>query len=308
MIYVEQASHAIIEQAGLLEQTIRMLKPGNIETLVPGGTVDQQDIRDLKRTRSLLLLAEPMYCASSPCDLVSSASKSVPDWPIKEHDFPCNHAFIWLAKPIECVITRDEMVPQLINPLRLRAMGWMMSRIGSEIKETGDLVAVGPEYSANGFIPHFWFEIEGRGITGYLSQFYFGETVTSQIKRAGVPGNAAIHRVFFAFLAFLRQRILVSARAQGNRASRKIADKIQFKHTTCHVVTLRSLEYRQSSTNGEKEHPDWSCRWWVAGHWRQQPCGEKSIERRPTWINPHIKGPEDKPMKTISKRLFAVVR
>ncbi|MGW0039812.1 hypothetical protein [Gordonia sp. NPDC003376] len=37
-------------------------------------------------------------------------------------------------------------------------------------------------------------------------------------------------------------------------------------------------------------------RWWVSGHWRQQACGPERSQRRPTWIAPHIKGPEGAPM------------
>ena len=53
---------------------------------------------------------------------------------------------------------------------------------------------------------------------------------------------------------------------------------------------------------------DWSCRWLVRGHWRQQPCGAGHAERRPTWILPHLKGPERKPLKAPGAMVFAVVR
>jgi hypothetical protein len=51
---------------------------------------------------------------------------------------------------------------------------------------------------------------------------------------------------------------------------------------------------------------NWSCRWIVAGHWRNAwfPSIEQHI---PIWINPFIKGPQDAPLKT-SIKIYAVDR
>lgn len=37
-------------------------------------------------------------------------------------------------------------------------------------------------------------------------------------------------------------------------------------------------------------------RFWVSGHWRQQACGPGRRLRKPLWIAPHLKGPEDAPL------------
>lgn len=39
-----------------------------------------------------------------------------------------------------------------------------------------------------------------------------------------------------------------------------------------------------------------SVQWLVRGHWRNQACGHGLLERRPTWIEPYWKGPEDAPI------------
>jgi hypothetical protein len=51
----------------------------------------------------------------------------------------------------------------------------------------------------------------------------------------------------------------------------------------------------QASETGEREY---TVRWMVRGHWRNQAYGPNRQLRRPVWINPHIKGPHDKPFKT----------
>jgi hypothetical protein len=42
-------------------------------------------------------------------------------------------------------------------------------------------------------------------------------------------------------------------------------------------------------------HVAWSHRWIVRGHWRLQACGPRQTERKRRWIDPYVKGPEDKP-------------
>lgn len=46
---------------------------------------------------------------------------------------------------------------------------------------------------------------------------------------------------------------------------------------------------------GEAHEPLWKLkmRHIVRGHWRQQACGPKLTQRRPTWIHPYVKGPDE---------------
>lgn len=41
-------------------------------------------------------------------------------------------------------------------------------------------------------------------------------------------------------------------------------------------------------------------RWWVRGHWRRQPYGPGRTQRRLIYINPQLRGPQDKPIKATS--------
>lgn len=58
---------------------------------------------------------------------------------------------------------------------------------------------------------------------------------------------------------------------------------------------------RRHRAAGEREESDSgrsvSVRFFVKGHWRNQAWGPGRQLRRPTWINPHIRGPEDAPIK-----------
>lgn len=48
-----------------------------------------------------------------------------------------------------------------------------------------------------------------------------------------------------------------------------------------------------SEATGERQY---NRRWWVGGHWRQQACGPNRSQRKPIYVAPYIKGPEDKPL------------
>lgn len=62
------------------------------------------------------------------------------------------------------------------------------------------------------------------------------------------------------------------------------------------IIDLRRTEHPPS--DHDRGHPgrEYTRRWWVGGHWRQQACGPGREQRRPTWIAPHIKGPDGAPL------------
>lgn len=70
------------------------------------------------------------------------------------------------------------------------------------------------------------------------------------------------------------------------------------------IVTLRKKEHNQSGDNGSV---DWQHQWIVSGHWRKQwyPSTES---HKPLYIQPYLKGPEDKPFMPIRKVIYKVVR
>lgn len=59
------------------------------------------------------------------------------------------------------------------------------------------------------------------------------------------------------------------------------------------IVELRrpTRPAHQSQARSDRQ---FSRRWWVGGHWRQQACGPNFSERQPKWIAPYIKGPQGK--------------
>jgi hypothetical protein len=99
-------------------------------------------------------------------------------------------------------------------------------------------------------------------------------------------------RLMVASFLLLRDRIVEAEQASVPRGVRRRAQ------TAGLSSEVRLLTWRRRAGHGDERESavDWSHRWWVSGHWRRQPCGPGRRERRLTYIAPHIKGPEDKPL------------
>jgi hypothetical protein len=78
--------------------------------------------------------------------------------------------------------------------------------------------------------------------------------------------------------------------------------KVLQKTDTLIVTLWRTLPKNASAESMPK---DWSHRWIVHGHWRNQPTKEGS---KVIWIDDYIKGrPDDKPL-WVKERKFAVTK
>lgn len=126
--------------------------------------------------------------------------------------------------------------------------------------------------------------------------------------RDGKPNMAAwIVRLFIAGALWIEQTIVVPHREQADRHSRKrILRDFPGSVTDVHVVRLRRTE-RQGADYAPMSDREYTCRWLVRGHWRQQYYPSRG-ERSPIWIMPYIKGPDDMPIKTPSATVFACNR
>jgi len=102
---------------------------------------------------------------------------------------------------------------------------------------------------------------------------------------------------------FIEQNILsVSANIVGKATARRLPPDFE---PICHVITLRKTIH--DHVEGEESFVEWSHRWLVRGHWRQQYF-PSSNTHAPVWISPYVKGPEDKPFKTPLPTVYAVTK
>lgn len=125
---------------------------------------------------------------------------------------------------------------------------------------------------------------------------------------SNVEASIALIRFFVAAALWIEQSILSVSRHRAERHARKRAERVEPEALTdISVVLLRRRAYDSSGDETDSGHTEWTCRWIVAGHWRNQYYPSTG-ERVPLWIMPYVKGPEDKPLKTPGQKIFAVTR
>lgn len=115
-------------------------------------------------------------------------------------------------------------------------------------------------------------------------------------------------RFLLAGLAWLGQKVLVEERGHVERHRRKAFAREAKPLAGVRIVHLRRASYHPTPTDSTGEPVNWSCRWVVGGHWRNQPCGPKHGDRKLTWIPPFVKGPEGMPLKVAVQKVYAVER
>lgn len=109
-----------------------------------------------------------------------------------------------------------------------------------------------------------------------------------------------------ALLEFMNLEI---AALSDNQVTRQVRRALQRKNQPSPEIRTVILRRKRSERAGSPHSEiDWSCRWLVGGHWRNQ-WFPKTSEHRPVYVAPHVKGPEGKPFReNHSEKIFVVAR
>lgn len=114
-----------------------------------------------------------------------------------------------------------------------------------------------------------------------------------------------------AFFQFTRQRVTVTVDERLDRATERRADawgkRAPRLVSPIKVITLRRADRPHSEPAGERREVDWSCQWFVDGHWRRQWYRSKGTHED-IFIAGYRKGPVDKPFRDVDGTVFDVRR
>lgn len=245
---------------------------------------------------AMLVLAEPFWAAPDVVRVVAASAPGLPDETTMDRVlFPSECGFVWLAAPVT-------------EPSGGEVSAFVWSTLPSTIRDGGAgvrLCFLGMYRAPSGRV----------GLVPLsLWEFPFGDRLGPCTPADGQPFDPEAHakmdfrsRLAVAFLLFAGQRLVVVRRETIDRAARRRLERTHPEHQPIvRVVELRARD-AVTRTAGEPQAVDWSCRWLVRGHWRRQyfPLAEAN---RPIWVGPHLKGPDDKPLKPPRATVFAVVR
>jgi hypothetical protein len=186
----------------------------------------------------------------------------------------------------------------------LNATSWALMKIGERFVVRFDEWATGGTWRS----PDSWSWICASGDSWFLGTDVhdFSQQVLSESTDAGsyLPqAEQARRRIASLWALAATPRLIETSSGVSDRAALRRAARADVPSEMTVIDLRRPAEAGAASGNRTVE---WTHRWIVNGHWRQQPYGPGGELRRPTWIAPFIKGPSDKPLEL--KQRVGVIR
>lgn len=288
-----------------VEEQVLLLQRPSMQTVKRKADLRGQVEADAHFRRTLEL-ASPYYWAWHICEMVEVSAMTVPEWKLKAEDLVTPYGFSWFACPLPLYDPYKQKTPKDGG-----GNHWMVGFCWGPDGVGG--VWVYSLYQAKPAIM-----ITGQQVGGYVKLgrgfcWRFDETIRDAI--VSPPSPKYQGRIFreldylSASFLFLNQRIIrVDTRSDARyfdsqgRPTRVDADPNPL---------VRTVQLRRTAVGRDHEERtrqiDWSHRWLVSAHWRQQWYPSLD-EHRPVLVSPYMKGPEDKPLKVPGVKVFEVVR
>lgn len=251
----------------------------------------------LEMTLSLQL----WYVPKSMSVLVDHAATTLPNWTLRHEDMPASGGWIVFEEPYESPSCETDVdAPYWVN-----AVSWGIIEGDDETYVRFDDWAANVALDGSGtwdWTPsgtHTWF-------CGYDVHDFTRTRLQAGTQTAGFQAQTenARRRIASLWALAATPRVIDHTPADLDRPTRRRAQRSGVPSDLV-IIDIRRPEPADSTPTGDHDVA-WSHRWIVSGHWRNQPHGPGRELRRPTWIAPHIKGPDDKDL--IIKPHIGVIR
>lgn len=232
--------------------------------------------------------AELWFVGADMCDLLAGAATDLPATELRPSLVPAEAGFVVFERALEGI----DADGYGLGPTHTGAMLWgdaRWERTGEPILGVtvyGPLRAGGVLAPIGGLIWPF-----GRTPDDSLNDMESSESDLSDTAVASMAEDR--RRLLALWLLSAQPGLATSIRSVQDRASARRAKRTGVEQAV-RVVLLRR---RPPATEGQEfTGRTYRHRWTVTGHWRNQAVGEGWSEHRPTYINPHLKGPGDAPL------------
>jgi hypothetical protein len=262
--------------------------------------------------RELLRRADPIYVSGDSMTLWEAARDSFQPEPVHRTDLVVPCGFALLPWPTTMIDVSGRKVSY-------RAVSWMPVSTEHTRSWDEDVAGQGIWLSMYSHIDdqdEVWVQADdGTDLHDYArdhgwrwsllhsTPVMFGDRIWERFEGDERDQSMTLFRHAQSLWRLMSQLVPVSTRlhrqARRQRARRHLSEDV----TVIHLRRQRPGGEQHGESNVE-----WSHQWLVRGHWRKQPYGAKdNPSYRQIWISPHVKGPEDKPLK-VTKRVFSFDR
>jgi hypothetical protein len=205
-------------------------------------------------------------------ELAQYAARSLPATPLTAAQPPAPHGLLAWAQPVG---VRGD----------LAAASWSSGPDGMRI--------IGYRSIGSGLPPA---ELQHlREQIGWLGPRTHTHLAPGELVDTGSPAG-----VLVATWLLIAQRLAETAPAAVDKAVRKAYQRTGRPAPDVRLIRIRGAHTAGSATRrpaGDQDSPQREFRWWVKGHWRNQPYGRGRAQRRLIFLDPHLRGPEGKPIK-----------
>lgn len=241
--------------------------------------------------------------------LVNAAAPSMPDQPLMWSDAPHEYGFALLDGNLYLVDGDEKIGVRAVQWRRTTTMTTKGQRNGFEVTWYSD------RYDSKDSLwgEKTWQQAETeirdqpwglhRLVVCHNFMWFVGE------ERAAVEEwqhTDRFRRWLAAFWTLVKQPVpgrksmVALHEVQPDRPLRKRLERINLTQQHVTFITLRHMRPREKVEGEDAKHIEYSHRWLVDGHWRNQYYPSENTHRQ-IYINGYVKGPEDKPLRMKEK-------
>lgn len=251
-------------------------------------------------------LAELYFVTQDMTAVALAAAPTLPNFRLQREDLPSEQGFIYFETPID----ESEILGEPGGSRRTQVVGclwgvehglphggvWMsfyanQSFTNAEAIRLGDFT-VGEAAVADAIMPALGYDDE------MIWKFNLDDS--DQVMQDDASQITAIGKVVRSAWLLMQQPLASSRKAHVSHADAKRMRRNRIDPKTVRIISLRRA-FNPDAHGDPEARRAYHHRWVVRGHWRNQPCGPGRIDRRPTWIPWHVKGPENAPLLTGEK-------
>lgn len=270
------------------------------------SVMSREDVRQgFRASIATLNFAQPYMWAKPMGILLDEASEGFPDSSaITVDSVPSLYGFYWFESALP---------PRQGGKFNIRAISWYPRMQFSDSNNTFLPIPVGlnplPTLDEDDSLGvTFWTSENGFVMPISLIVLPLGDALVNADGYTGQhEASKAKLKLIAASFELLTQKIFTRRLEKPPRSVRRRMQKQKGRKDFKDVVIIEMrVRENTSHATGTPTERQYSNSWMVRGHWRNQWYASLGIHKA-KWIDPHVKGPADKPLRNV-KKIFAVVR
>lgn len=284
-----------------------------------------------------LLGAIPTFVSAEMCDVVGAASETFQPEPLYPSDLLIPTGFLWFERPFTIPdrydkpvtiaafswspllgMTEQEIIDEksrfeILDKGRLtrhaafeprddgKMLNWLTERQQEGSHVDGISICLYAPTKDDPW-PHDQLGPPPRIVPMHFTPWWFAMDLDgNRIDDEGKPTGAEWWwKILQTTFRLMQQHISVRHNQQATRPQRREAKRLGFAADDVVVVRLRR-ESAGTHEAHEAEPANYSHRFIVSGHWRNQFYPASNMHRQ-IWISPYVKGPEDQPLVVKPRR------